>query len=77
MLMDVVAALIGFVSIRHQDRVGLTLFGDEPGLREAIDYLSELRGSETIVIEAGPSTSRSLYEPPVVIRAVPSLGASF
>lgn len=26
------AALIAFVAVRHQDRVGLTLFGSEPGL---------------------------------------------
>ena len=26
------AALLSFVAIRHQDRVGLTLFGAEPGL---------------------------------------------
>jgi riboflavin biosynthesis pyrimidine reductase len=41
---------------------------DEPSLRDAIKYLRELRGAETIVIEAGPSTSRSLYEPPAVIN---------
>jgi riboflavin biosynthesis pyrimidine reductase len=41
---------------------------DEPSLREVIRYLNELRGAETIVIETGPTTSRSLYEPPVVIN---------
>ena len=36
----------------------------EPGLRSAIQWLKS-RGAKTISIEAGPSTSRTLYEPPV------------
>jgi riboflavin biosynthesis pyrimidine reductase len=41
---------------------------DEPSLREVIRYLQELRGAETIVIEAGPSTSKSLYESPAAVN---------
>ncbi len=38
-----------------------------PGLRDAVTYLRENRGFGTVVIEAGPSTSRTLYEPPVAV----------
>jgi riboflavin biosynthesis pyrimidine reductase len=39
----------------------------QPSLRDAISYLRDIRGLETIVIEAGPSTSRDLYQPPVAL----------
>lgn len=40
----------------------------EPSLRDAISYLRESRGAESIVIESGLSTSRSLYETPVLLN---------
>jgi riboflavin biosynthesis pyrimidine reductase len=41
---------------------------EKPSLRDAILYLAEERGFETIVIEAGPSSSRTLYQPPVAVN---------
>jgi riboflavin biosynthesis pyrimidine reductase len=38
-----------------------------PCLRDAVSYLRENRGAASIVIEAGPSSSRTLYESPVVV----------
>jgi riboflavin biosynthesis pyrimidine reductase len=38
-----------------------------PGIRDGVSYLRENRGLESVVIEAGPSTSRQLYEPPVAV----------
>ncbi len=49
------AALIGFVGARHQDRVGLTLFGPEPG--EHLDPRSDPRHVMRLV--------RELYGAPV------------
>ena len=47
---------------------GVELVGREkPSLREAIRYLRGERGLEDILVEAGPSTSRSLYDDPVVV----------
>jgi riboflavin biosynthesis pyrimidine reductase len=40
----------------------------EPSLRDAIAYLREMHGAENIVIETGLSTSRSLYETPVLLN---------
>jgi riboflavin biosynthesis pyrimidine reductase len=41
---------------------------ETPSLRDVISYLVEVRGLETVVIEAGPSTSRALYEPPIAVN---------
>ncbi|MCP3919235.1 MAG: DUF58 domain-containing protein [bacterium] len=38
------AALVAFVAMQHQDRVGLTLFGDEPGL-----HLGPKKGSQHVL----------------------------
>lgn len=39
----------------------------QPDLRDAIAYLRSEAGCRTISIEAGPSTSGQLYEPPVLV----------
>ena len=39
-----------------------------PSLRDAIAYLRDHHRAENIVIESGLSTSRSLYEPPVLLN---------
>jgi len=55
-----VAALIAYVAVQHQDRVGLTLFGQEPGL-----HLPARKDSKHIlrivreVIAAAPTDGRS------------------
>lgn len=54
------AALVAFVALRHQDRVGLTLFGEEPGL-----HLAPRKGSR--------HTLRIVRE---VLAAAPTPGAS-
>lgn len=57
------AALIAFVAIRHQDRVGLDLFGEEPGL-----HLPARKGSQHVlrlvreVLAAEPTTGGSGFE---------------
>jgi len=57
------AALIAFVAMQHQDRVGLTLFGAEPGL-----HLPARKGSKHVlrivreVIAAQPSGPGSDFE---------------
>lgn len=38
-----------------------------PDLRSAVDHLRDSCGARTISIEAGPSTSRSLYDPPLAV----------
>src|SRR5690606_37196864 len=40
---------------------------DRPEVRGLIGYLRAVRGCETILIEAGPSTAAALYEPPVAV----------
>lgn len=48
-------------------RAGVEVAGvDEPGLRSAIAFARERLGAATVSIEAGPSTSAALYEPPAV-----------
>jgi uncharacterized protein (DUF58 family) len=39
-----VAALVAYVALQHQDRVGLTLFGEEPGL-----HLPSQKGSQHVL----------------------------
>ncbi len=39
----------------------------DPTLRGAIDYLQTEHGAKTIVIEAGPTTSRDLYRIPIAL----------
>ncbi len=62
-----VAALISFVGIRHQDRIGLTLFGQEPGLhlgpgRQSRHVLRMIREIQAAPITPGPSSLKSLLE---------------
>ncbi|MEM8712702.1 MAG: DUF58 domain-containing protein [Planctomycetota bacterium] len=62
-----VAALISFVGIRHQDRIGLTLFGSEPELhlspgRQSRHVLRLIREIQAAPITPGPSSLRSLLE---------------
>ena len=62
-----IAALISFVAIRHQDRVGLTLFGREPGLhlgagsqsRHVLRIVREIQAAPTT---PGPSSLRQALE---------------
>lgn len=39
----------------------------EPGARSALDYLRRERDVRTLVVEAGPTTTRKLYDDPVAI----------
>ncbi len=53
---------------------GVEVIADtEPSLQRAITLLRREFGAATIVIEAGPSTSRQLYEPPAVDHLLLSL----
>lgn len=60
-----VAALISFVGIRHQDRIGLTLFGKEPSLhlspgRQSRHVLRMIREIQAAPITPGPSSLERL-----------------
>ncbi len=62
-----VAALISFVGIRHQDRIGLTLFGQEPGFhlgpgRQSRHVLRMIREIQAAAVTPGPSSLRRLLE---------------
>jgi hypothetical protein len=41
---------------------------EAPDIRRAIQYLQVGHGCECVSIEAGPSTARSLYERPMVVK---------
>ena len=41
---------------------------DAPDIRRAIEHLQTARSCECVSIEAGPSTARSLYERPMVVK---------
>ncbi len=61
------AALIAFVAIRHQDRVGMTLFGPEPGLhldpgRQSRHVLRLVREIQAAPITKGPSSLAAALE---------------
>lgn len=61
------AALLSFVAIRHQDRVGLTLFGQEPGLhlepgRASRHVLRLVREIQAAPVTAGPSSLLAALE---------------
>ena len=57
------AALVAFVAIRHQDRIGLDLFGEEPGL-----HLPARKGTQHVlrlvreVLAAAPTEGGSGFE---------------
>ena len=56
----------GAERLRGRRAAGVEIVSVErPDLRQAISFLYEERHAETISIETGPSTSVSLYEPPV------------
>lgn len=65
-----VAALLAFVAMRHQDRVGLTLFGDEPGLhldavhgtRHVLRLVREIQAAPTSVRHGGRSSLAAALE---------------
>jgi len=62
-----VAALIAFVAMRHQDRVGLTLFGREPGVhlnakRGSRHVLRLIREIQAAVTSPGRSSLRAVLE---------------
>jgi uncharacterized protein (DUF58 family) len=61
------AALIAFVAVRHQDRVGLTLFGAEPGLhlgpgRQSRHILRLVREIQSAPVTPGRSSLRSVLQ---------------
>lgn len=61
------AALLSFVAIRHQDRVGLTLFGPEPGLhlepgRASRHVLRLVREIQAAPVTPGPSSLLAALE---------------
>ncbi|MEM1453200.1 MAG: DUF58 domain-containing protein [Planctomycetota bacterium] len=61
------AALLAFVAVRHQDRVGLTLFGRTPGLhldaaRHSRHVLRLVREIQAAPVTPGPSSLRLALE---------------
>ncbi len=61
------AALLAFVAVRHQDRVGLTLFGQEPGLhldpgRNSRHVMRLVREIQAAPVTPGPSSLKGVLE---------------
>ncbi len=50
------------------EAAGVEVVGDgKPGIRRAVEFLQAERGFRRILIEAGPSASRPLYDSPVMV----------
>lgn len=65
---------LGYTSPEGRDRLaavregGVEVVADpDAGLRSAIAFLRHERDAATIAVETGPSTSRELYDPPVLV----------
>lgn len=53
---------------RAAARAGVEVIARErPGARDALDFLQRQRGCETVCVEAGPSTTRALYDEPAAV----------